>query len=58
MLSWDTFDRPTALKLKKMFSDENLADNLSNQDFVDQLITSTMTSDEAQLLEDMNKVGQ
>ena len=35
MLSWEALERPTSIKLKKMFSDENLQDNLDNKDFVD-----------------------
>jgi hypothetical protein len=46
MLSWEASERPTSIKLKKMFSDENLIDNLENKDFVDQLIESTMKTDD------------
>jgi hypothetical protein len=30
MMSWDASDRPTSIKLKKMFGDENLEENLDN----------------------------
>ena len=58
MLSWETLDRPTSIKLKKIFSDPNLPENLDTKDFVDQLIASTMSLDDASLIEDLNKIGQ
>lgn len=55
MLSWEASDRPTSIKLKKIFSDENLEDNLNNKDFVDQLIDSTMNADDNQMMDEFNK---
>ena len=44
MLKWDAGERPTFIKLMKMFEDEDgqLMDNMDNKDFVDDLIRSKM----------------
>ena len=48
MLKWEAQERPNFIKLMKMFEDPNnkLMENLDNQDFVDDLIESIMSSAE------------
>ena len=55
MLSWEALSRPTSIKLKKIFSDENLLMNLDNTDFVDQLISSVMKTEDNQIMEEFKK---
>jgi hypothetical protein len=57
MLRWDALERPTSIKLKRMFSDEKncLLDNLDNVDFVDELIGSIMKTDDTEMIDKFNQ---
>lgn len=55
MLSWEALERPNSVKLKRIFSDDNLTDNLDNKDYVDQLIESTMKMDDSQMMDEINQ---
>jgi hypothetical protein len=49
MLRWEALERPSMIKLKKIFEDphSNLQDNLDNKDYVDELIESVMKMEDS-----------
>ena len=53
MLRWEATERPSSIKLKKIFSDDNLFVNLENKDYVDNLIQSVMKTDDNQMMEEI-----
>mmetsp|Transcript_12449 Transcript_12449/g.20919 ORF Transcript_12449/g.20919 Transcript_12449/m.20919 type:complete len:467 (-) Transcript_12449:303-1703(-) len=59
MLRWEALERPSAIKLRRIFEDEdnNLEGNLDNRDYVDDLIQRVMKVDDSSIIDEINNQG-